>query len=102
MPNPTVWPGAKSFLSWGVETTQGTAVPPTWTGPVEKFEPEDKPTWIEDTSLYGDMAELHGLQQGPLHTEWALSGPYFGDGTPTFLHNLLGDLVEDGTYTGSG
>ncbi len=30
MPNPVTWPGAKSFLSLGVETVQGTAVTPAW------------------------------------------------------------------------
>lgn len=102
MPNPTVWPGAKTFLSLGVETVQGTPVTPTWTAPVESFEPEDKPTWIDDKSMYGDMAELHGVAQGPLHIEWSQKGPFFGDGAGFKLQNLLGDLVEDGTYTGSG
>lgn len=102
MPNPTVWPGAKSFLSLGVEAVQGTPVTPTWTYPVEAFEPEDKPVYIDDTSQYGDMAKLHGSAQGPIHSEWTLKGPYFGDGAGFLLHNVLGDLVEDGVYTGAG
>src|SRR5690349_6659771 len=102
MANPTTWPGAKTFLALGVEAQQGTPVTPTWTYPLEAFEPEDKPTWIDDKSMYGDMAELHGVAQGPLHIEWSAKGPYFGDGGPFFLHNILGDLSEDGTYTGAG
>jgi len=102
VPNPTVYPGAKTFLSGGVEAVQGTPATPAWTFPLEDFEPEDKPTWIDDKSNYGDMAELHGVAQGPIHTEWSAKGPYFGDGSLFFVHNLFGDLVEDGTYTGAG
>ena len=102
MPNPVTYPGQKSFLSAGVEATQGTAVVPTATLPVVSFAPQDAPSWIEDMALYGDMAVLHGLQQGGLHTEWDLNSYWFGDYSPMFLHNIMGDLTEDGTYTGSG
>lgn len=102
MPNPTVYPGAKTFLSVGVEPAQGTAVTPTWTYPLESFDPADQPQFIDDTSMYGDMAALHGTQPGGVRTEFNLSGPYFGDGAGLLLHNILGDLSEDGTYSGSG
>lgn len=102
MPNPVTYPGQRSFLSAGVETLQGTPVPPTATLPVVSFLPVDNPNWIEDLALYGDMAALHGLQQAGLVTGWDLNSYYFGDYSPMFLHNILGDLYDDGTYTGSG
>lgn len=102
MPNPVTFPGAKSFLSAGLEAVQGTAVAPTLTIPVLSFQPEDKPAFIDDMSLYGDMAAIHGTQPGGIHTEWNLQAPYFGDVSPLFLANILGDVSEDGVYTGSG
>ena len=101
MPNPVTYPGQRSFLSAGVEATQGTAVAPTVTLPVVSFAPSDNPSWIEDVALYGDMAVLHGLQQGGLHTEWNLNSYWFGDYSPMLLHNIMGDLTEDGVYSGS-
>jgi hypothetical protein len=102
MPNPVTYPGARTFLSVGVEAIQGAAVAPTFTFPMESFLPQDLPTWIDDISLYGDMAALHGTQQGGVHTEFSLSGPWFGDYSPAFAHNILGDLSEDGVYSGAG
>jgi hypothetical protein len=102
MPNPVTYPGAKTFLSLGLEAVQGTPVAPTWTYPLEDFSPEDKPAFIDDMSLTGDMSALNGTQPGGIHTEWQLNGPYFGDGSPFLLQNLLGDLSEDGVYTGAG
>lgn len=102
MPNPTTYPGAKTFLSAGLEVVQGTPVAPTFTMPIEAFDPEDKPNFIDDMSLYGDMSAVHGTQPGGIHTEWSFSGPYFGDGSPLLIQNLLGDLSEDGIYSGSG
>lgn len=102
MPNPVVYPGAKTFLSVGLESTQGTPVAPTFTMPGDAFDVEEKPNYIDDMSLTGDMAALYGTQPGGIHTEWQFNSPYFGDGSPFFLQNILGDLTEDGTYTGSG
>lgn len=101
MPNPITYPGQRSFLSVGIEAVQGTPVAPTFTLPVIKFNPRDVPSWIRDVALYGDMAELHGLQQGGVHTEWDLDTYYFGDYGPALFHNLMGDLSEDGVYSGS-
>lgn len=101
MPNPVTYPGARTFVNAGVETQQGTVATTLVTMPMESFGPQDVPSWIEDKSLYGDMAALHGLQQGGVHSEFSFAGPYFGDYSPMLLHNLLGDLSEDGTYTGS-
>lgn len=101
MPNPVTYPGARTFCAVGVEATQGTPVSPAFTMPLESFLAQDVPVWVDDKSLYGDMAGLHGVQQGGLHGEFTFNGPYFGDYSPAFFHNLLGDLSEDGTYTGS-
>ena len=103
MPNPTTYSSSRQYIGWAVETTQGTAISaPTVTVPVEKFDPFDQPTWIDDKSLRGSMVELYGVVQGVKHTETDFSGPAYFDTFPYLLSNILGDIVYSGTYTGSG
>jgi len=96
MPTPVVYPSAKQFLGLGKETTQGTIVAMTATIPVDKFEPEDKVTSLEDTSFRGSMANLAGVIQGVKVVEWSLDGPAFLDMLPWFLINILGDVTDSG------
>src|SRR4051794_17312460 len=102
MPGPTTWPADKQFIGVAKETTPGTPVAMTYTMPVEKFDPEDKPTWLTDKAMRGSMVEEYGLVQGVLLSEFSFSGPAFLDGLGFWLNNILGDLVESGTPTGSG
>lgn len=102
MPNPVTYASAKQFVGLGRESMQGTPVNPAVTVPVDKFEPEDKPTWLDDKALRGSMVETYNRVQGPLHSEFDMSGPVFFDTLGYLLNNILGDDVESGTYTGSG
>jgi hypothetical protein len=70
--------------------------------PMQSFTAQDAPTWIDDTSLYGNMSALQGTQQGGVHSEFSGASPFFGDWTPALFHNILGDLSEDGAYSGAG
>lgn len=97
MPTPVVYPSAKQFVGLAKETTQGTAVTPiTATVPCDKFEPEDKPTWLDDTSFRGSMSDLAGRIQGVEIVEWSMEGPAFFDTLGYLLNNILGDLVDSG------
>lgn len=97
MPTPVVYPSAKQFIGLAKEVTQGTAVTPiTATIPVDKFEPEDKVTTLEDMSFRGSMANLAGAIQGVKVVEWSLDGPAFFDMLPYFLINILGDVTDAG------
>jgi len=97
MPTPVVYPSAKQFIGLGKEiTAQGTLAAMTATIPVDKFEPEDKPTPLEDTSFRGSMANLAGVIQGVKIVEWSLEGPAFLDMLPWFLNNILGDITDAG------
>jgi hypothetical protein len=96
MPTPVVYPNAKQFLGLGKETTQGTIVAMSATIPVNKFQPKDKPTPLEDTSFRGSMANLAGVIQGVKVVEWSLEGPAFFDMLPWFLINILGDVTDAG------
>lgn len=102
MANPTTYTSAKQFIGVAKEVTQGTPVTPTVTIPVEKFDPEDKPTWLDDKAMRGSLTETFNRIQGPIHTEFDISGPAFFDSLGYLLNNLLGDDVESGTYSGSG
>jgi hypothetical protein len=97
MPTPVVYPSAKQFIGLAKETTQGTPVTPiTSTIPVDKFEPEDKYTQLDDLSFRGSMANLAGEIQGVGIVEWSLEGPCFFDMLPFWLNNILGDITDSG------
>src|SRR6267142_681597 len=68
---------AKQFILIGKEVTQGTAVAGTSTIPVEKFEWEDKPVWLDDKAMRGSMVESYARQTGVIKTDFSMSGPVF-------------------------
>lgn len=92
----TTYPSAKQFLGLAKETTPGTPVAPVATLPIEKFEPEDKPKWLDDKALRGSMVEVYGRQQGVIISEFSGSGPWFADMGGYLLNNILGDLTTTG------
>lgn len=102
MADPTVYSSNRQFLSLGRESQQGTAVSPTVTIPVDTFEPEEKPVWLDDKALRGSLTDVYNRVQGPMHTEWSAAGPAFFDSIGYWLANICGDLTYSGTYTGSG
>lgn len=98
MPTPTTRATNLQYAGWGLEAIQGTAVPITNYMPIDSMgPPEDKPTWLDDQSLQGNMADLQGRQQGPIHTEFQISGPVFLDQFPYLINNILGDQAAVGT-----
>ncbi len=102
MADPTTYASPLQHVGVAVEVTQGTAVVPTVTVPVDKFDPFDQPTWIDDKALRGAMTEPFNRVQGVKHSEFDFGGPAFFDTFPYFLSNIFGDVVYSGTYTGSG
>jgi len=102
VPNPTTYASARQKIGLAVETTQGTAVAPTVMMPVDKFDPEDKPAWIDDNAMRGSMTEVYNKIQGVKHAEFDIGGPAFFDTLGYLLANIFGDVVYSGTYTGSG
>jgi hypothetical protein len=100
--NPTTYASAKQVIGLAVETTQGTPITPAVTVPVDKFDPFDQPTWIDDKALRGSMTEPYVRVQGVNHSEFDIAGPAYFDTLPYLLSNIFGDVVYSGTYTGSG
>ena len=102
MANPTTYASARQYIGLAVEVTQGTAVVPAVTLPVDAFSPFDQPTWLDDKALRGSMTEPYNRVQGVEHTEFDMGGPAYFDTMPYLLNNIFGDIVYSGTYTGSG
>lgn len=96
MADPTLFSSQKQFIGVAKETTQGTAVAPTATVLVEKFEPEDKITFLDDTSLRGSMPKKYGQIAGVGMVEWSLSMPWYADTFGWFAKALLGDITTTG------
>lgn len=96
MAGPTVYPTAKQFIGVAKETTPGTAVAMVATLPVEKFDPEDKVTYLVDKSMRGSMVNEYALIQGVKISDFSFSGPAYLDGIGYWLNNILGDLTTTG------
>jgi Phage tail tube protein len=97
MPTPVTAPTQRQVILVAPEVTQGTQV---LTGmfaiPVDNFQAEPNVTALDNKALYGDMAEIHGRTQGPIHESFSLSGPMFPDAIGYLLKNILGDQTESG------
>lgn len=102
MPAPVTYPSAKQFIGLAVDVTPGTPVAMTFTAPVDSFDPEDKVTPLIDGAGRGAMVDEYNYLPGPQHSEFTGKGPMFLDWAGFLLKNILGDLVESGTPTGSG
>ncbi len=99
---PNTFAAAKQFVGIAKETAQGTPVAMTSTIPVTKFDPEDKPVWLDDKALRGSMVESYSKQQGVIKTDFSMSGPAFADTLGWLLGNILGDVAyAGGTNSGS-
>ena len=97
MGNPTTFSSARQFIGLAKEATQGTAVTPTVTVPVEKFDPQDQDTWLDDQALRGSMVETYGRIAGVTKIEWSLSGPFFPDTFGFFASNIMGEVATTGS-----
>lgn len=70
--------------------------------PVTTFKPTNKPVWIYDESMQGNMGDMYGAYQGPLIAGLDIGGHITGDTFGHFAYNLLGDYTATGTAgTGS-
>ena len=96
-----VYPVCEQLLQVGLESA-GFAQAPASTAfasvPVVSFKPDNKVTFVEDGSMWGDFVKTHDVQEGPLWAECEIAeSPLYIDTFGHFLYNLMGDLVETGT-----
>lgn len=99
----TAFPASKQFFGVGKElaSAPGTPVQPVVTVPVEKGEPDDKPTFVTDTALRGSMATDYNEIKTSQIADFPISGPVFLDSIGHLLLNTMGDLTSSGTSPGS-
>lgn len=97
----TVYPVAEEWLGLGREAPAGTIAQPTATLPVEKIEPDEKYTFLDDKTLRGMMANLFSVTGGTQYAEVDFGGPVYLDTIGHVLLNLMGDYGVTGT-TGTG
>jgi hypothetical protein len=92
-----VYPQDQEWVGAAREAVPGTAVAPTSTIPVDKPDPDNKPTMLEDKSLIGSMAEDGTVVEGTQIADYSLSGNVFLDAIGFFIHNCMGDYVATGS-----
>jgi hypothetical protein len=92
----TTFTPALAFLGIAPEATVGTPVAPTFTIPITKFDPVDKPVFIHDPSLRGSMATDFALIQGVYLTDFDMDAPMYVDSAEFLINNILGDRTTTG------
>lgn len=91
-----VYPVPNRFIGFGKEApgSSGTAVAPTATVPMGKFDPADKITFLEDTAWRNAMAGLYNLIEGVQISDVTMGGPLFADTIAYPLAGILGDYWQ--------
>ena len=109
MPTPfaaTVFPGVKEFAVINRESVpggllnSGTLLLPT-TLQADKYDPDEKPVFIDDKSLVGSMTDQGNVIAGTATSEFDFNGEVFLDQFPHLLYNIMGDYTATGAV-GSG
>ena len=98
----TVYPVCEQLLQVGKEAAFGSAPSSTafTSVPIVNFAPDNKVTWVEDGSMWGDFTKTHDVQEGPVWAESEIKeSPLYGDSFGNFAFNLMGDLTTTGTGT---
>lgn len=97
----TVYPVAEEWLGIGREPNPAAVTAPSATFAVEKVEPDEKYTMLDDNSIRGMMANLFSVTGGTQYAEVDFSGNVYLDTIGHVLYNLMGDYSAIGT-TGTG
>jgi hypothetical protein len=95
----TIFPTEERFVNVARESAGQGQIPASsgTTFPIINFEPDDKPIWLPNESLYGDMAGMHDMQQGPRVAETSIGGNVFVDMIGHEFYNILGDYQQTAT-----
>lgn len=96
-----IFPANQQWAAFGREVVPGTVAAPVATMPVDKPEPDNKPTILEDKSLVGTMATDGPMILGTTIADMNMTGNVFLDTIGFPLHNVFGDYVATGTISGS-
>jgi hypothetical protein len=98
---PNTYASALRQFSIARELVPGQAAAPVALLPLEKMEPADDIGKVEDKALRGSMVGVYNVLPGVGKSSLNLSGPVYADTFPWLLASLLGDVVYQGTVSGT-
>ena len=94
----TAQPVSTGYFLMGRELAAATAAPVLTAFKAKPLKPVNKYTWLEDQAMWGDMVDLHDMQQGPFWAESEIpESPLYGDTFGHILFNFFGDYYVTGT-----
>lgn len=94
-------PRSRSYLGIAKETRPAAGVAPTAVAatdfiPYTSITPADNITYYDDKGVRGSMADLYGLVQGNIYSQFEFAGDVFADTIGYPLSGVLGDVVTTG------
>lgn len=93
-------PVSTGYWQIGRELVTATVAPVFASVKSKPIKPNNKPMWLRDESMWGDMNELHDLQQGPVWAELEIpESPLYGDTFGHLAFGFFGDMTTTGTGT---
>jgi len=91
-------PVSTGYFQIGRELTAATVAPVFASVKAKPLKPVNKPTWLRDQAMWGDMNELHDLQQGPAWAELEIpESPLYADTFGHLAFGFFGDMYTVGT-----
>jgi hypothetical protein len=90
MASPVVFPGERTFVGFGKESSNGTAVAPTRFVPWTKLDVQDSPGLLIDDAQRGSMAVEYGAVAGPRIGSVDLETYLYVDNVGDLLYNIFG------------
>lgn len=100
MANPTVFPAELSFAGIAKETSNGTAVAPSFYFPYTKLDGTDDNGLLIDDAMYGSMTSENGAVTGKKQASIDLSSYFLPDFAGYLLHNILGGYAVGTAVSG--
>jgi hypothetical protein len=100
MASPTVFPAERTFVGFGKETSNGTAVAPTRFVPWTKLDVQDSPGLLIDDAQRGSMAAEYNAVAGPRIGSVDLSTYMYVDGVGDLLYNIFGGYAVGAAVSG--
>lgn len=93
-----LYPVSPSYVQVGREGTSGVVAGAFQSLKSAVFKPNNKPTWLKEDAMWGDMNKVHDLQQGPIWSENEIpDSPLYGDTFGHFALGFFGDYYSSGT-----
>jgi hypothetical protein len=100
MASPAVFPGERTFVGFGKESSNGTAVAPIRFVPWTKLDTEDSPGLLIDDAQRGSMAVEYNAVAGPRIGSVDLETYLYVDTVGDLLYNMFGGYAVGAAVSG--